>query len=225
MARKITSSRTKTNSGSLKASGVEKAESNLESNQSKISMVLGALIVLIVGILIFNYFNRNNATLGPAQQANQQTENQDVSPDKLPGKYTVMEGDSLFLIAENYYKDGSQFTEIAKTNNLTDPDYIETGQVIEIPKVELTQASQPTTEPTASTESSETLGTGTGGGDTTIWGPRIDGDKYTVETDDWLSKIAGRAYGDIFAFDRIAKANNISNPDNLEPGQVLIIPR
>ncbi|MBI2329949.1 LysM peptidoglycan-binding domain-containing protein [Candidatus Daviesbacteria bacterium] len=200
---------------------LEKLESNIQSNQSKVSLVLGALIVLVIGVLIFNYFNRGKPTLGPAQQTDQTKTLGDVSADKLPGKYTVKEGDTLFIIAENYYKDGERFTEIAKANNLSDPNQIENGQVLEIPKLE-TQQAQASAQPSASPEEE---GTGTGGGNSTIWGPRIEGGTYTVVEDDWLSKIAGRAYGDVMAYDKIAKANNISNPDHIEPGQVLVIPR
>lgn len=222
---------------------LDKLENEIQSNQSKVSLVLGALIVLVIGILVFNYFNRNKASLGPAQQTETQTETADVSPNQLPGKYTVKEGDTLFLIAEKYYKDGNKFTEIAKVNNLTDANQIETGQVLEIPKPEtqLAEASaQPsaTPEPSASPEESFSpkpsaspeeqvaeTGTGKGGGNTTTWGPRIEGNTYTVVEGDWLSKIAGRAYGDIMDFERIAKANNIPNPDLIEPGTVLAIPR
>lgn len=207
---------------------LEKIEGEIQSNQSKVSMVLGALIVLVIGILVFNYFNRNKATLGPAQQTETETETADVSPNQLPGKYTVKEGDTLFLIAEKYYNNGEKFEEIAKANNLSDVNLIETGQVLEIPKLEiqLAEASpQPSPSPLPSASTEEIAGTGTGGGDTTIWGPRIEGNSYTVVENDWLSKIAGRAYGDIMAFDKIAKANNISNPDLIEPGMVLVIPR
>lgn len=195
-----------------------KLESEIQSNQSKVSLVLGGLIVLVIGILVFNYFNQGKSTLGPAQQI--QSEEQDVSKENLPGKYTVKENDTLFTIAEKYYSDGNQYTEIAKANSLTNPDQIEKGQVLEIPKLELLAQASPV--PSASPEE-EALGTG--GGNTTIWGPRIEGNTYTVVEGDWLSKIAGRAYGDIMAFDRIAKANNISNPDLIEPGMVLVIPR
>lgn len=205
---------------------LEKIEKEIESNQSKVSLVLGALIILVIGILIFNYFNKSKASLGPAQQTSKEAQ-QDVSPNQLPGKYTVKEGDILFIIAEKYYTDGEKFSEIAKTNNLTNPDQIETGQVLEIPKLETQQAQaevspQPTVSPEPSA-SPETLGTG--GGNTTIWGEKIDSNKYTVVEGDWLSTIAGRAYGDITAFNKIAQANNISNPDLIEPGTVLTIPR
>lgn len=197
---------------------LEKIETEIQSNQSKVSLLLGALIILVIGILIFNYFNKAKSSLGPAQQ----TEQQDVSKNSLPGKYTVKEDDTLFTIAEKYYSDGYQYQEIAKANNLTDPDQIETGQVLQIPKLEIQQG-QATPQPSGSPQPEEALGTG--GSNTTIWGPRIEGNTYTVEEGDWLSKIAGRAYGDIMAFDRIAKANNIQNPDLIEPGTVLTIPR
>lgn len=187
---------------------LENLEQKIQSNQSKVSMVLGALIILVVGILVFNYFNRNKAALGPAQQTEVE---QDASLDKLPGKYTVKEGDTLFTIAEKYYADGYKYPEIAKANNLTNVDQIEIGQILQIPK------------PSPSPKQEEALGTG--GDDSTIWGPRIEGNTYTVVEGDWLSKIAGRAYGDIFAYDRIAKANNIPNPDHIESGMVLTIPR
>ena len=192
-------------------------EKEIQSNQSKVSLVLGALIILVIGILLFNYFSKSKPALGPAQQTQRE---QDVSPSQLPGKYTVKDGDTLFKIADQYYQDGYKYTEIAKANNLTNPDQIDTGQVLEIPKV--------SPQPTASPEPQDKVTTealGTGGGNDTIWGPKIDGDKYTVVENDWLSKIAGRAYGDIYAFDKIVKANNIPNPDLIEPGTTLTIPR
>jgi nucleoid-associated protein YgaU len=50
---------------------------------------------------------------------------------------------------------------------------------------------------------------------------------YTVEPGDSLSKIAKREYGDAGKWQRIYAANRniISNPDLIQPGQVLTIPR
>ncbi len=183
-----------------------RVEGEIQSNQSKLNMVLGALIVLVVGILIFNYFNKSRPDLGPAQSTTS-TDQQDVAPGNLPGKYTVKEGDTLFDIANTYYNDGYQYSEIVKTNNLTNPDTIETGQVLDIPKLEnaiLTPVMQTTD---------------------TEWGLKITENTYTVQEGDWLSTIAGRAYGDIYAYSKIAQANNIPDPDNIEVGTVLTIPR
>ena len=178
-----------------------KLEKEIQGNQSRVSMVLGALIVLVVGILIFNYFNKNKADLGPAQ--NTTIEQQDTTPGNLPGKYTVKEADTLFTIAQNYYSDGYKYPEIAKANNIANVDSIEVGQVLQIPKLE-----------TATLESLSTE-----------WGSKITGSTYTVVEGDWLSTISGRAYGDIYSYEKIAKANNISNPDLIEPGTLLTIPR
>jgi nucleoid-associated protein YgaU len=49
---------------------------------------------------------------------------------------------------------------------------------------------------------------------------------YTVKEGDWLSKIAGRYYGDVHKWDRIFQANRdqITDPDKIRPGQILKIP-
>ncbi|HCB22738.1 hypothetical protein A3B42_01270 [Candidatus Daviesbacteria bacterium RIFCSPLOWO2_01_FULL_38_10] len=181
-----------------------KINEETQSKQSKLSMVLGALIILVAGVLVFNYFNKSKQDLGPAQQTTQE-EQTDVSVENLPGNYTVKERDTLFLIAEKYYQDGYKYSELVKENNLTNENTIEVGQVLQIPKLG--------EEPAI------------GGGNTTIWGSKIEGDSYTVAEGDWLSTIAARAYGDIMAYVKLAEANNISNPDLIEPGQVLKIPR
>lgn len=193
MARKT--SNKKTTNSPLYANYVDRLENQVQTNQSKLSMILGALIILVVGILVFNFFNRGKADLGPAQQT---AVEEDVAPQSLPGNYTVKEGDTLFAISEKYYGDGYKYIEVAQANNLPNPDQIDKGQVLKMPKL---------------------LETGN------LWGEKITGDSYTVVSGDWLSKIAGRAYGDIYAYERIAKANNIQNPDLIEPGTVLTIPR
>lgn len=204
---------------------LQRLQDELQLNKSYLSLILGMLIIIVAGILVFNYLKTNQA-LGPSQQIESPAPKEaqkDVEPDKLPGEYTVKEGDTLFKIAQFYYQDGEQFIKIAQTNKLASPDYIEVGQVLEIHKLELPSPS-PLPLPSPITRTEEQLGIG---GDTnqTIWGEKIKADTYTVVEGDWLSKIAGRAYGDIYLFDKIAKVNNISNPDLIYPGQVLKIPR
>lgn len=50
------------------------------------------------------------------------------------------------------------------------------------------------------------------------------GRSYTVEAGDTLWAIAERFYGDGNKFQAIADASGISNPDQIQPGQVLTIP-
>ena len=67
---------------------LDRIESEVQSNQSRLSLVLGALIVLVIGILVFNYFNKDRSEVDPAQDT-VQTSVEDVKPENLPGKYTV----------------------------------------------------------------------------------------------------------------------------------------
>ena len=47
--------------------------------------------------------------------------------------HTVVGGDTLFNIAKQYLGDGNRYQELAKFNNIANPDHIEVGQVINIP--------------------------------------------------------------------------------------------
>lgn len=218
---------------------LERLENEVQSNQSRLSLVLGALIVLVIGVLLFNYFNKPKSEVGPSNQDQNEEQSADVSPENLPGKYTIKEGDTLFLLAEKYYNDGYQYTEIAKANNLENVDSLVVGQVLEIPKLETaspspeaaasvspsptpTESASPTPDTTQNMVSPDEKGAQI---QTENWGAPITGTTYTVQAGDWLSTIAGRAYGDIFAFEKIAQANNIQNPDLIEPGTVLNLPR
>lgn len=225
------------------SSFLDRIQNDLENRQSILSLILGVLIVIVIGALVFNYLNKPQPDLGPSQQTDSdEAATEDVSKEDLPGKYTVKEGDTLFLIAEKYYDNGFLYPSIVEANKLANADAIEVGQVLEIPEVEtkLAAESSPSPSPMATEETllaqasptpiaspievSEEKAKG-GATNQTIWGESINSDTYKVVEGDWLSKIAGRAYGDIYAFDKIAKANNIANPDLIEPGITLKIPR
>lgn len=227
---------------------LDKIQTDLEKNQSYLNLILGALIVIVLGVLVFNYFNKPSSDqtgdLGPSTQK-MIDEKGDVTKEGLPGKYTVKEGDTLFLIAQNYYGDGNKYSEIIKENNLPS-ESIEVGQELNIPKLDMPAPSaspeesplsspsaspeQPvmdaSTEPVASATPEASSAFGKGGAENqTVWGETIASDTYTVVKGDWLSTISGRAYGDIMQYEKIAKANNISDPNTIEVGTVLKIPR
>lgn len=214
---------------------LDKIQNDLEKNQSYLNLILGTLIVIVLGVLIFNYFNKPSeepGDIGPSQQMTD--EEGDVTKESLPGKYTVKEGETLFLIAQKYYDDGGKYPEIMRANNLTS-DSIEVGQELNIPKLEAMESPLASTRPESSPLSSPSIlpseaptPSGAKGGalnQTTTWGESIATTTYTVQSGDWLSKIAGRAYGDIMQYEKIAKANNISDPNSIEIGTVLKIPR
>lgn len=216
-------------SSSINKSFFEKIQSDLEDRQSVVSLVLGALIIIIVGILLYNYFNKPSGDLGPSQQTEDETSG-DVAKEDLPGQYTIKAEDTLFSIAQNYYDDGYKYTVIAEANNLTDPNAIEAGQVLQIPKLEdqstvlPVESASPSPSPSEEVQVMEQQAKG-GAENQTIWGESITTNTYTVVEGDWLSTIAGRAYGDIYAYDKLAQANNIANPDLIEVGMTLKIPR
>lgn len=230
---------------------LDRIQTDLEKNQSYLNLILGALIVIVLGVLIFNYFNKSAEETGNVTPQAETTTDEagDVKKANLPGKYTVKEGDTLFTIAQKYYGEGSKYSEIIKDNKLSG-ESIEVGQELNIPKLETATAeasaspvesASPSATPdsamaSASPEAIAEASTqpfapatgekGTGGAtNQTTWGEVIATDTYTVQANDWLSKIAGRAYGDIMQYNKIAEANNIANPDLIEPGTVLKIPR
>ena len=56
------------------------------------------------------------------------------SPEfKKPQSYKVKKGDTLWAIAKKYYDDGSKYKEIAKANNIKNPNLIFINQIITIP--------------------------------------------------------------------------------------------
>lgn len=203
---------------------LDKISSEVQASQSKLSMILGSLIILVTVILLFNYFNRGKESLGPAQKTQIQQEQEMTTTTDTEGKYTVKEGDTLFLIAQKYYQDGYKYTEIAKLNNLTDVNQIEIGQILNVPKMESVNVGEVTPGKTEEIRLADKLQIIVST-ENTEWGEKISGEKYTVVPGDWLSKIAGRAYGDTMAYEKIAKANNITDPNIIEPGTVITIPR
>ena len=60
------------------------------------------------------------------------TDTRESSPPK-PKTYTVIEGDTLWHIAKKYLGDGNRYGEIAALNNISNPDRIYVGQVLNIP--------------------------------------------------------------------------------------------
>ncbi|PIS09598.1 hypothetical protein COT75_00120 [Candidatus Beckwithbacteria bacterium CG10_big_fil_rev_8_21_14_0_10_34_10] len=189
-------------------------------NEPTISTILGALVIITVGALIFNYFktgvkqeNGQQALLEEVQELSlKEAEGQQLVLGTDKNKYIVQEGDSLWKISEKVYKTGYNWTDIAKKNNLYDPNHLEAGQELEIPEVQVIDekilANTETISPVPG-ENSQT----------------ITGDTYIVKQGDFLWEIAIKAYQDGYKWPEIAKVNNLVNPDILEIGQELKLPR
>ncbi len=129
--------------------------------------------------------------------------------------HTVSQGENLWIIAQKEYKSGYNWVDIARANNLSNPNSVETGQKLVLPKVDQKNA---TSEPEYSPKMvSSTM--------TSSLGTKITTENYTIVKGDSLWSIAVRAYGDGYQWVKISRANNLSNPDLILPGSKLTIPR
>lgn len=171
-------------------------------------MALGLLVIAVIGVLLFNFFSGREKPGVPPEEVNtEELKEEQAAPVSLPTKHTVASGENLWSIAEKYFNSGYNWVDIARENELINPDYLETDQVLNIPK----------TEPILPA-------TGTGTAVSSTLAP-ITESNYTVVQGDNLWDIAVRAYGDGFKWVEIAKANNLVNPDFIHSENVLTLPR
>jgi nucleoid-associated protein YgaU len=168
---------------------------SLNSPDSYVSLALGFAVVLVVGMIAFNYFKGRNQ-----QAAQTQKETQQEASTKLPGKHTVKAGETLWSISETYYKTGYNWVDIQKANSLVNADRVEAGQELIVPDVKPIM-------PEGSVSSAMT-----------------ERKEYTVATGDSLWKIAVSQYQNGYRWPEIARANNITTPDLIYAGTVLTLP-
>lgn len=235
---------------------LKKSLKSIKLNESTISLIIGVLVIVVVGILVVRYFrNANEAESLPPITSEQEAEPGSTTTNEEGQKvYKVASGDSLWLIAQKIYGDGFKWTLIAQANNLTSPSGIEEGQELVLPETEETgklaeatddssmeneamsedseevMAEEPqeeamaedndqevmadeSTEETAMTDESEASNN------------EITGDSYTVVRGDNLWTICERAYGDGTKWVEVAKANELVNPDLIHAGNVFVLPR
>lgn len=183
----------------------------IKLNESLLSMLFGVVTVVLIGVLVFRMYRANKAELTLEGDKTQLvlekvgevevevSEDGKKYPVDLPEKVTVQAGDHLWAIAKRYYGSGYNWVDIAKANELKNPGVLKVGQELKMPK-----AAVITLEKVS---------------------PSIKGDSYTVVKGDNLWKIAVRAYADGYRFTEIAAANKLKNPNYIEVGQVLKLPR
>ncbi len=176
---------------------LKKLLKTIKLNEENISMVLGALVIVIVGVLIVNYFKDKNSGV-ITDSSTQATMSQN--------EHIVTQGESLWSVAEDSYGSGYNWVDLKSANNLTS-DSLEIGQKLIIPND--VEAKTPTV--TAKAEVTDLTS--------------ITADTYTVSEGDCLWDIAVRAYGDGFVWTEIARVNNLDNPNIIHTGNILILPR
>ncbi|QQS38540.1 LysM peptidoglycan-binding domain-containing protein [Candidatus Woesebacteria bacterium] len=105
----------------------------IKLNESTISMGLGTIVIIIVGVLVVNYFKTIETPSVLPQDELEITTNELETPTN---QHTVVAGEDLWKISENYYGTGYNWTDIAQANNLTSPGSIKEGQVLTLPNTE-----------------------------------------------------------------------------------------
>lgn len=125
-------------------------------------------------------------------------------PPVRPGviEHIVRRGDTLEAIATRYYADGSLWTVLARENPFITPDKLVVGTVLRVPSAETVrrEASMPSTVPRDA--------------------------QYVVKPGDTLSRISQVVYGTSRHTETLFQSNRklLNSPDDLKPGQVLVIP-
>ncbi|HEX6977506.1 MAG TPA: LysM peptidoglycan-binding domain-containing protein [Patescibacteria group bacterium] len=197
----------------------------LKLNESTISTVLGAIVILVLGVFVINYFKHLPSNQLPSTALT--TEN------NIQTTHKVAKGETLSQIAFKYYKSGD-WKQIADANNITDPNVIEVGQELKIPveqtETPIAQATPAETPvPTTPTFTPTPVATPTASPSATpaVANPNeaISAATYKVVKGDSLWKISVRAYGDGYKWVQIAKANKLHNPDLIHPGNIFVLPR
>lgn len=200
----------------------------IKLNENVLSMFFGLVTVLLIGILIVRMYRANSPaeisdmaqeTAAPTEMVGEvavtKMDDGTKVPTELPEKVTVEKGQHLWAIAEKYYGSGYNYVDIAKANNLSNPEQLAVGQELVLPKVAVKEVVK---ENIASNDS-QTPALGA------TKQQKIEGDSYTVVKGDNLWEISARAYGDGYKWSEVASANNIARPNYIEVGQVLTLPR
>jgi len=186
-------------------------------SESYTSLILGAVVVLVAGILFFSFVkvNRNMQTSSTKIEPTKPAQTAEKLKSQISSTYTVSPGDDLWSISEKVYKDGYKWIEIAKANKLDDPGLIHVGNKLTVPTIEHKSTISTAIE---SKNSSETK-------DASMQNTAIKEATYVIRKGDNLWDISVRAYGDGYKWPEIEKINNLENPDLIYPDNVLKLPR
>lgn len=179
---------------------LKKLLKQIKLNEESISMVLGAVVIVIVGILIVNYFKDKKGVMTPTAL----TTNNQIQVGKT---HIVTKGETLWAIAEVAYGSGYNWVDLYSANKLTN-EKVEVGQTLEIPTVTV---KEPTVTKSVTTVTANTQ--------------TVTSESYTVVHGDTLWNVAVRAYGDGYKWVNIAKANKLTHPNVIHAGNVLVLPR
>lgn len=183
----------------------------IKLNETLISAIFGVVVIIIIGMLAINYFSK--------RQSGETIPSLDVSEETtLPTTHIVASGEDLWSISEKYYGTGYNWTDIAKANNMSDPNQITEGQSLAIPDVNprfTIGEKLPTTSPKVTSVIPTAVPVA----------ENFEGKStHKVLKGENLWRIAEKYYQSGYNWVDIAKANNLTNTNLIEESQELIIP-
>ena len=178
---------------------------NFNLSENYFSVILGFLVIVVLGFFVINIFkqqpgSQNGGETSSASTTEEQTEEKQVN------SYTVQKGENLWQIAEKVYQSGYNWIDLAKGNNIANPNHIEEGQTLTVPEV------TPILPETGMSESGAVETSSTP-------------ETYTVGNGESLWEIAVKVYNNGYKWLEIAKLNGLQNPDVIHAGNVLNLPR
>ena len=173
-------------------------------SERTISAVLGVLVVVVAGVLLFNFFQtRDGIDFLNEETISEQGELEAGILVILPTTHRVARGENLWSIAKNYYGSGYNWVDIAQENSLKNPDFLLVDQELFIPNVAIRQPEEKLAIDEFRTNT------------------------YTVQEGDSLWQIAIAVYDNGYQWSEVYQANQLEigpNPGLIVPGTVLVMP-
>ena len=209
--------------GQSSSKGIKNILKFFKLNENTISTLMGAVVIVVIAGLIFNYFRTANLKTWQGVLLNEQEtattdKIEDGSSDKLIATYKVIKGDDLWHISEKYYKSGYNYVDIMNENKISGKGVITAGMELRIPKVEPKKITV--------LELKKEIALSDKGDVVKSDSSAIEVGEYTTQAGDSYWKIAVRAYGDGYKWTKIYWANKklFANPDLIFTGVKITIP-
>ena len=103
---------------------------------TKLKSALAENYLILIGVLVFLIIIGFSAYQAINQSGSGASISDEAADAASSQQYIVKDGDHLWKIAEEVFGSGYNAYDIAKANNLEEPYYLATGQVLVIPSVE-----------------------------------------------------------------------------------------
>jgi nucleoid-associated protein YgaU len=134
------------------------------------------------------------------------------APAAAAAFHTIRSGESLTLICQQHYGDGTLARDLARFNNLANPDVVMAGVRLRLPSAEVLRPGGPANPRPATSAATPAARDARG--------------TYTVRSGDVLSVLAQRLLGSARRWQELYEHNRdkIDDPDHLVAGTVLRIP-